>query len=122
MLHSEMEQRLAQLQQRVTSLRTESEEVWKTLETAEASLLEMLTAKDYDCSRYFGENAVPTSRPPETLQIKLRADRQETEEFYLIVSKRGILSRRAKDAGWNIDRRISIRRIVEARRRDRYRE
>ncbi|XP_076244774.1 SLIT-ROBO Rho GTPase-activating protein 1 isoform X2 [Calliopsis andreniformis] len=83
LLHAEMEQRLTQLQQRVTSLRTESEEVWKTLETAEASLLEMLTAKDYDCSRYFGENAVSTSRPPETLQIKLRADRQETEEFYL---------------------------------------
>ncbi|XP_076639408.1 SLIT-ROBO Rho GTPase-activating protein 1 isoform X2 [Colletes latitarsis] len=83
LLHTEMEQRLMQLQQRVTSLRTESEEVWKTLETAEASLLEMLTAKDYDCSRYFGDNAVPTSRPPETLQIKLRADRQETEEFYL---------------------------------------
>ncbi|XP_051170532.1 SLIT-ROBO Rho GTPase-activating protein 1-like isoform X2 [Leptopilina boulardi] len=82
-LHTEMEQRLSQLQQRVTSLRTESEEVWKTLETAEASLLEMLTAKDYDCSRYFGENAVPTWKPPETLQIKLRADRQETEEFYL---------------------------------------
>lgn len=87
-----MEQRLQQLQQRVTSLRTESEEVWKTLETAEASLLEMLTAKDYDCSRYFGENAVPTSRPPETVQIKLRADRQETEEFYLIVSKHIIAS------------------------------
>ncbi|OAD60462.1 SLIT-ROBO Rho GTPase-activating protein 1 [Eufriesea mexicana] len=83
LLHAEMEQRLTQLQQRLTSLRTESEEVWKTLETAEASLLEMLTAKDYDCSRYFGENAVPTSRPPETVQIKLRADRQETEEFYL---------------------------------------
>ncbi|CAL7948837.1 unnamed protein product [Xylocopa violacea] len=83
LLHAEMEQRLTQLQQRLTSLKTESEEVWKTLETAEASLLEMLTAKDYDCSRYFGENAVPTSRPPETVQIKLRADRQETEEFYL---------------------------------------
>ncbi|XP_076665482.1 SLIT-ROBO Rho GTPase-activating protein 1 isoform X3 [Andrena cerasifolii] len=83
LLHAEMEQRLTQLQQRVTSLRTESEEVWKTLETAEASLLEMLTAKDYDCSRYFGDNAMPTSRSPETLQIKLRADRQETEEFYL---------------------------------------
>ncbi|XP_066594494.1 SLIT-ROBO Rho GTPase-activating protein 1-like isoform X2 [Prorops nasuta] len=82
-LHFEMEQRLGQLQQRVTTLRTESEEVWKTLETAEASLQEMLTAKDYDCSRYFGENAIPTSRPPETVQIKLRADRQETEEFYL---------------------------------------
>ncbi|XP_044011842.1 SLIT-ROBO Rho GTPase-activating protein 1-like isoform X2 [Aphidius gifuensis] len=82
-LHGEMEQRLGQLQQRVTSLRTESEEVWKTLETAEASLMEMLTAKDYDCTRYFGDNAVPTSRPPETVQIKLRADRRETEEFYL---------------------------------------
>ncbi|XP_014215653.1 SLIT-ROBO Rho GTPase-activating protein 1-like isoform X1 [Copidosoma floridanum] len=82
-LHSEMEQRLQQLQQRVTTLRTESEEVWKTLETAETSLLEMLTAKDYDCSRYFGENAVTSSKPPETVQIKLRADRQETEEFYL---------------------------------------
>ncbi|XP_011305833.1 SLIT-ROBO Rho GTPase-activating protein 1-like isoform X2 [Fopius arisanus] len=83
-LHTEMEQRLTQLQQRVTSLRTESEEVWKTLETAEASLLEMLTAKDYDCTRYFGDNSVPTSKPPETVQIKLRADRQETEDFYLM--------------------------------------
>ncbi|KAJ8674031.1 hypothetical protein QAD02_005293 [Eretmocerus hayati] len=82
-LHTEMEQRLQQLQQRVTTLKTESEEVWKTLETAEASLLEMLSVKDYDCSKYFGDNAVPTSKPPETVQIKLRADRQETEEFYL---------------------------------------
>ncbi|KAJ8950263.1 hypothetical protein NQ318_021117 [Aromia moschata] len=49
LLHREMESRLTQLQQRVTSLRAESEEVWKTLETAE----------------------------------ELRADRQETEEFYL---------------------------------------
>lgn len=86
MLHSEMEQRLSQLQQRVTTLKTESEEVWKTLETAEASLTEMLTAKDYDCSSYFGENGVPTSKPPEMLQSKLRADRQETEDFYLAVS------------------------------------
>lgn len=74
-----------QLQQRITSLRTESEEVWKTLETAETTLLEMLNAKDYDCSEYFGENAVPASKPPETVYIKLRADRQETEEFYLSV-------------------------------------
>ncbi|XP_044257021.1 SLIT-ROBO Rho GTPase-activating protein 1-like isoform X2 [Tribolium madens] len=82
-LHQEMESRLRQLQQRVTSLRTESEEVWKTLETAESTLLEMLNAKDYDCSGYFGENAMPASKPPETVSIKLRADRQETEEFYL---------------------------------------
>ncbi|KAK9889363.1 hypothetical protein WA026_004638 [Henosepilachna vigintioctopunctata] len=82
-LHQEMESRLSQLQKRVTSLRAESEEVWKTLETAESTLLEMLNAKDYDCSNYFGENAVPTSKPPETLSMKQRSDRQETEEFYL---------------------------------------
>jgi SLIT-ROBO Rho GTPase activating protein len=82
-LHLEMESRLSQLQQRVTSLRAESEEVWKTLETAESTLLEMLNAKDYDCTGYFGENATPACKPPETASIKLRADRQETEEFYL---------------------------------------
>ncbi|KAL3290005.1 hypothetical protein HHI36_023380 [Cryptolaemus montrouzieri] len=82
-LHQEMESRLSQLQKRVTSLRAESEEVWKTLETAESTLLEMLNAKDYDCSGYFGDNAIPTSKPPETLSIKQRSDRQETEEFYL---------------------------------------
>lgn len=86
-LHQEMESRLSQLQKRVTSLRAESDEVWKTLETAEFTLLEMLNAKDYDCSGYFGENSVPTNKPPETLSMKQRSDRQETEEFYLTVSK-----------------------------------
>ncbi|XP_067217186.1 SLIT-ROBO Rho GTPase-activating protein 1-like isoform X2 [Linepithema humile] len=82
LLRTEMEQRLQQLQSRVTTLRIESEEVYKTLETTEKSLLEMQTTKD-DCTKYFGENAASTSKPPETLQIKLRADKQETEEFYL---------------------------------------
>lgn len=86
-LHQEMETRLGQLQQRVTSLRTESEEVWKTLETAESTLLEMLNAQDQDFSNYFGESAaIPSSKPPETVSIKLRADRQETEDFYLSVN------------------------------------
>lgn len=81
-----METRLVHLKSCLTSLKTESEEVWKTLETAERSLLAMLTAKDYDCSGYFGDNAVPAHKPPETVSIKLRADRHETEEFYLTVS------------------------------------
>lgn len=81
-----METRLVQLEQRVTSLRAESEEVWKTLETAESTLLEMFNAKDYDCSGYFGDNAILISKVPETVSIKMRADRQETEEFYLSVS------------------------------------
>lgn len=84
-----METRLEQLNQRVTSLHTESDEVWKTLATAEKTLLEMLTANDYDCSNYFGEKAIPTSKPPETISIKLRADKHETEEFYLTVSTYG---------------------------------
>lgn len=81
-----METRLEQLKQRVNSLHTETEEVWKTLATAEQTLLEMLTANDYDCSSYFGEKAIPTSKPPETVSIKLRADKHETEEFYMTVS------------------------------------
>jgi SLIT-ROBO Rho GTPase activating protein len=85
-LRDELEARLAQLQNRVTSLRTESEEVWKTLETAETTLLKMLNAKDFYCNGYFGEGAVPVQKPPETVSVKLRADRQETEEFYLTVS------------------------------------
>ena len=46
----------------------------------------MLNAKDFYCSGYFGEGAIPVQKPPETVSIKLRADRQETEEFYLTVS------------------------------------
>ncbi|XP_044741515.1 SLIT-ROBO Rho GTPase-activating protein 1-like isoform X2 [Chrysoperla carnea] len=82
-LHQEMETRLSQLRERVTNLRAESDEVWKTLETAESTLLEMLTAHDYDCSHYFTEAAVSSNQKPETLSLKLRADRHETEEFYL---------------------------------------
>ncbi|GLH12612.1 GTPase-activating protein CdGAPr [Gryllus bimaculatus] len=90
-LRDELENRLLQLQNRVTSLRAESEEVWKTLETAETTLLDMLNARDYDCSGYFGEGAIPAHKPPETVSIKLRADRQETEEFYLTKFREYIL-------------------------------
>lgn len=82
-LQAEMKSRVTLLHSRVTGLRAESEEVWKTLETTESSLLDMVNAKDYDCSGYFGENATSANKPPETVSIKLRADRQETEDFYL---------------------------------------
>lgn len=48
-LHSEMEARLQHLGQRVSNLRTESEEIWKTLETAEINLLEILNTKASFC-------------------------------------------------------------------------
>lgn len=81
----EMEVRFRQLCSRLTSLKTEGEEVWKTLETAEKSLMTMINLKDYDCSMLFDEDAHLKNGPklPETVTLKLRADKQETEDFYL---------------------------------------
>lgn len=83
-LHTEMEQRLQHLGQRVGNLRTESEEIWKTLETAEINLLEILNTKDYDSSSHFGDSTTQSARP-ESLTVKLKADKQEIEEFYISV-------------------------------------
>ncbi|XP_045027410.1 SLIT-ROBO Rho GTPase-activating protein 1 isoform X2 [Daphnia magna] len=92
-VREEFESRYLQLHNRLTSLRAESEEVWKTLETAESSLMEMISAKDYDVTPYFAAAATidddkfpPSTAPfrqPEAALLKLRADRQETEDFYL---------------------------------------
>ncbi|XP_067126010.1 SLIT-ROBO Rho GTPase-activating protein 1-like isoform X3 [Centruroides vittatus] len=82
-VHDEIDQRYKQLTKRLTSLKTESEEIWKTLETAERSLLDMISTKDYDCSMLFEEDGKNGLRQPETIALKLRADRQETEDFYL---------------------------------------
>lgn len=84
-LNAEMEARLQHLNQRVGNLRTESEEIWKTLETAEINLLEILNTKDYDASSHFGDQTTQAS-PAESLTIKLKSDKQEIEEFYITVS------------------------------------
>lgn len=99
-IREEFESRYVQLHKRLTSLRAESEEVWKTLETAEKSLMEMISAKDYDVSgmfisaaneddvgfKYSANAAQLPLKQPEAALLKLRADRQETEDFYLNVS------------------------------------
>ncbi|XP_077287776.1 SLIT-ROBO Rho GTPase-activating protein 1-like [Arctopsyche grandis] len=113
-LRGEMETRLAQLEARVRHLRTESDEVWKTLETAETTLLQMVDAKDWETSWMFGEQngssglgagssgnslqngsgppsslptpvvaSPPAPKQPEQVAMKARADRHETEDFYL---------------------------------------
>lgn len=82
-LHQDMEARLQHLQTRVSNLRTESEEIWKTLETAETNLLEILNVKDYDCSNLFGDGTTYQVAKPETLTVKLRSDKAEIEEFYI---------------------------------------
>ncbi|KAK4307148.1 hypothetical protein Pmani_021070, partial [Petrolisthes manimaculis] len=84
-VQEEMEKRYAHLVSRLTSLKTESEETWKTIETAERTLVEMTGTRDYDVAHYFVEEprGGDLSRQPEAALIKMKADRQETEEFYL---------------------------------------
>ena len=96
-VREEFESRYLQLHKRLTSLRAESEEVWKTLETAESSLMDMISAKDYDVSVLFAASGDDDTKLPflslskaeapksEAVLAKLRADRQETEDFYLSV-------------------------------------
>ncbi|EAT45405.1 AAEL003292-PA, partial [Aedes aegypti] len=90
-LHQEMESRLVQLEQRVNNLRMESEEIWKTLETAEINLLEILNTKDYDCSSAFGDGALGIAKP-ENSSLKLRSDKNEIEEFYITKIREYILA------------------------------
>ena len=105
-LREDLESRFVQLHKRLTSLRAESEEVWKTLETAESTLMDMISAKDYDVTPLFTAAAAAAAadddksvallaasltaamgrQQPEAAALKLRADRQETEDFYLTVS------------------------------------
>ncbi|KXJ73026.1 hypothetical protein RP20_CCG016723 [Aedes albopictus] len=90
-LHQEMESRLVQLEQRVNNLRMESDEIWKTLETAEINLLEILNTKDYDCGAAFGEGALGIPKPENT-SVKLRSDKNEIEEFYITKIREYILA------------------------------
>ncbi|XP_014277540.1 SLIT-ROBO Rho GTPase-activating protein 1 isoform X1 [Halyomorpha halys] len=83
LLYADMGIRLSQMETRINTVRAQNDEIWKTLETAEGSLLQILTLKDYDFSHFFGDNALPSPKPPETASLKLRADRHEIEEFYL---------------------------------------
>ncbi|KAL9702695.1 hypothetical protein quinque_006213 [Culex quinquefasciatus] len=90
-LHQEMESRLVQLEQRVNNLRMESEEIWKTLETAEINLLEILNTKDYDVTTAFGDGGVSLGKPENT-SLKLRSDKNEIEEFYITKIREYILA------------------------------
>nr|XP_027226931.1 SLIT-ROBO Rho GTPase-activating protein 1-like isoform X1 [Penaeus vannamei] len=82
-VQEEMEKRYAHLVSRLTSLKTESEETWKTIETAEKTLMEMINQRDYDCAHYFIDEPRADNKQPESMLIKMKADRQETEDFYL---------------------------------------
>jgi len=61
-------------------------QVWKTLKTAETSLMDMINQKDYDVSAKFQDDNQPPKSPHE--YVKKRSDRLETEAYYIIVSHR----------------------------------
>ena len=63
-------------------------QIWKTLETTDNALLEIITLKDYDVSLLFQDDCQQPPRSP-LEHDKRRADRLETEEFYLNVSLPG---------------------------------
>uniref|UniRef100_A0A1A9UQ51 SLIT-ROBO Rho GTPase-activating protein 1 n=2 Tax=Glossina TaxID=44049 RepID=A0A1A9UQ51_GLOAU len=85
-LFVEMENRLHLISKRLSALRTESDEIWKTLELAEVKLLEHFNNKDCDVSLAFIEhkksilqkNAAAIASNP-----KLKAEKEEVEDFYI---------------------------------------
>ena len=120
-VREEFEARYLQLHKRLTSLRAESEEVWKTLETAESSLMDMISAKDYDVSMLFAASgdddggklpflSLSKAEAPksEAVLAKLRADRQETEDFYLSVMSAEIWHAHWLTDPWEISGRRSL--------------
>jgi len=120
-VREEFEARYLQLHKRLTSLRAESEEVWKTLETAESSLMDMISAKDYDVSMLFAASgdddggklpflSLSKAEAPksEAVLAKLRADRQETEDFYLSVMSADIWHAHWLTDPWEISGRRSL--------------
>jgi hypothetical protein len=48
----ELESRKSKLKERLAALRAESEEVWKSMETAERSLNDIVAANDFDTTRW----------------------------------------------------------------------
>lgn len=79
----------------------------------------MMSAKDTDCSSFFEEGTHGSRngvKQPETIALKLRADKQETEDFYLevreapifgsvidvVCSKRQCLRRNSVITHWDV--------------------
>jgi SLIT-ROBO Rho GTPase activating protein len=84
-LEEELEQRMCHLDRRLSTLRTESNELWKTLETAEKSLLSLISGGD--CSEKVKEWFVGTgNKEIHTINNhKQKCDRIELEQFHINV-------------------------------------
>ena len=83
----ELEVRKQKLKERLATLKVDSEEIWKSMESAEKTLSEMVSATDYDTTRFFVEEDKTAQRDPEAIVQEMKAKRQEIEDFYTKVSQ-----------------------------------
>ncbi|CAE1309390.1 SRGAP [Acanthosepion pharaonis] len=83
--------RCDKIKTRLEEVHLQNDEIWKTLEAAEKTLMEMITVNDHDVTLLFlSENPPPPKSPHEA--AKRRADRLETESYYLNKFKEYTLS------------------------------
>ena len=77
---------------RIEALKTSTAEQWKTMETAERSLLTMAGTAELDCRAQFSSSGrEPPARPTETALAKQRGDQIETAQFYVTVRHSSML-------------------------------
>ena len=87
----ELEVRKRKLKERLATLKVDNEEIWKSMESAEKTLSEMVSATDFDTTRFFVEEDRNAQRDPEAIVQEMKAKRQEIEDFYTKVSIQNIL-------------------------------
>ncbi len=93
MVLDELGVRKQKLAERLLQLKAESEEIWKSMETAEKTLSDLVGANDYDTTRYFvEEDRSAVSRESEGTLQKQKSDRRETEEFYMTKFRQLVLN------------------------------
>merc|ERR1719219_3149126 len=78
----ELEVRKRKLKERLATLKVDNEEIWKSMESAEKTLSEMVSATDFDTTRFFVEEDRNAQRDPEAIVQEMKAKRQEIEDFY----------------------------------------
>ena len=71
--------------------KVDNEEIWKSMESAEKTLSEMVSATDFDTTRFFVEEDRNAQRDPEAIVQEMKAKRQEIEDFYTKVSIHSML-------------------------------
>ena len=73
--------RKQKLKERLATLKVDSEEIWKSMESAEKTLSEMVSTTDYDTTRFFVEEDRNFQREPEAIVQKLKAIPGNIDDF-----------------------------------------